>query len=99
MKRSLAFVLGLGLTVAVASEPPRYNIDANCKLTTRSLDGTGESFAGCVRDETSAQRKIAGVWDVVKPSTRQTCGDETRARSYVELLTCMQMFEDAALLK
>jgi hypothetical protein len=100
MLRTLVFAAGLGLVAAAAAEPPRYNVDANCRVTTKSADGTGESFAGCVRDETAAQSKIAAVWNAIKPSTRQTCGgDETRAKSYVELLTCVQMFEDAALLK
>jgi hypothetical protein len=87
-------LLAGGLVTTVADGPPRYDIDKLCKAVTQVQDGTGEKFAGCVRDETKAKDSIAAVWALAKPTTRQVCaGEETGQKSYVDLITCMQLYE------
>jgi hypothetical protein len=93
IKVAMGLVLG-GLVTTVADQPPKYNIDGLCKAVTKVLDGTGEKFAGCVKDETAARDNVAAVWALAKPSTRQTCaGEEGAQKSYVDLVTCMQLYE------
>jgi hypothetical protein len=90
-------ILGLvgGLMVShVADQPPRYDVDRLCKVVAQVQDGTGEKFAGCVKDENAAKSQIEVVWTMAKPSTRQVCaGEETGQKSYVDLITCMQLYE------
>ena len=63
-------------------------------IYTKVQDGTGEKFAGCVKDETAARDNVAAVWSLAKPATRQTCaGEEGAQKSYVDLVTCMQLYE------
>ena len=87
--------LGVGLLVSqVADQPPRYDIDRLCKTVTQVQDGTGEKFAGCVRDESDAKAQIEAVWTMAKPTTRQVCTEkETGQKSYVDVITCMQLYE------
>ena len=87
--------LGVGLLVSqVADQPPRYDVDRLCKAVAQVQDGTGEKFAGCVKDESAAKAQIEAVWTMAKPSTRQVCAEkETAQKSYVDVITCMQLYE------
>ncbi|MFZ4531758.1 MAG: hypothetical protein ACOYOJ_08070 [Alsobacter sp.] len=87
--------LGVGLLVSqVADQPPRYDVDRLCKAVTQVQDGTGEKFAGCVKDESDAKVQIDAVWTLAKPTTRQVCAEkQTGQKSYVDVMTCMQLYE------
>ncbi len=87
--------LASGLFMTVADAVPNYDIDASCRASTRAADGTGERMAACKRDETTARDQLAGVWTLAKASTRETCvGAQSQgAKSYVALVTCMQIAE------
>ena len=100
MIKAVMLIVPAILSLAASERFPEYNIEATCQLSTSALDGTGEKMSGCVRDERRAREQIAPIWSAMKAGTRRVCaGDETSAPSYVELLTCVQMSEDAALLK
>jgi hypothetical protein len=100
MIKIMALTAAAGFVFAASEKLPEYNIEATCRSDTAVADGTGEKLAGCVRQEQQARGQVARIWPSMKASTRQVCaGDETRAPSYVELLTCVQMSEDASLLK
>ncbi|MHB2167465.1 hypothetical protein [Alsobacter sp. R-9] len=85
--------ISTALLVPVADEAPRWDIAASCRASTGAANGTGEKFNGCVKDETAARDQIAKVWAAAKPGMRNTCvGAQTQAaRSYVALMTCMQI--------
>ncbi len=83
------------LFMTVAETVPVFDIDASCRASTRASDGTGERMSACKRDETAARDQVAGVWTLAKAATRDTCvGAQSQgSKSYVALLTCMQIAE------
>ena len=86
----------IALISPVSDTVPRYDIERMCRISTTAADGTGERMAGCVRDETAARQQVSTIWPTTKSTTRATCaGDERGVKSYVELITCVQMFEAA----
>jgi hypothetical protein len=87
--------LASGLLLTVSDAVPNYNIETSCRASTTAADGTGERMAACRRDETAARDQLAGVWTLAKASTRETCvGMQSQgSKSYVALVTCMQIAE------
>jgi hypothetical protein len=52
-----------------------------------------------MNDETEAQKELVKSWTSFKPGAQATCVQETKiggAPSYVELLTCLQLDQQAA---
>jgi hypothetical protein len=95
MLKTSMIVLTAGLYLAVADTVPAFDIDANCRASTRAADGTGERMAACRREETAARDQLTGVWTLAKAATRETClGTQSQgSKSYVALMTCMQIAE------
>lgn len=87
--------LASGLFMTVADAVPNYDIEQSCRVSTKAMDGTGERMSACKRDETAAKDQLAAVWTLAKASTRETCiGSQSQGtKSYVELVTCMQIAE------
>jgi hypothetical protein len=56
------------------------------------------SEQGCLKSEQSARETLVSQWTQFTPATRRECleiqGDGATSRSYVELLTCLQMAND-----
>jgi hypothetical protein len=56
-----------------------------------------QSVADCVRDETAAKEKLSTVWGTTSRPIRNRCQRDAVAlgiRSYLDLLTCIQMTDD-----
>ena len=89
----------LGNQAALASDRvPQLNVEAMCKATTATDKAMGlvlaQSYKSCMRDETTARKRLAAVWQANPGSVRDQCEGEAVAggiQSYVDLLTCMQM--------
>ena len=93
--------LAVQLIIAVADEVPRFNIDANCRADAAAI-ALPQSVARCKQDEQNAHDQLVKQWAQFRPSDRVTCvalASEGDAHSYVELLTCLEMANDARTLQ
>jgi hypothetical protein len=94
----LAFGLAsstLWWSAVVAQEIPRIDIEASCRRAQALTAEDTDPYAGCVRDETTAANQLSATWATSSRQHRETCGHETQIvgpPSYVELLTCLQMY-------
>jgi hypothetical protein len=95
--------------VAFAAEVPTFDLHKTCKAdvvayqstTTGQASGQDSSQVseqGCLKSEQSARETLVSQWTQFTPATRRECleiqGDGATSRSYVELLTCLQMAND-----
>ncbi|MDA9431065.1 hypothetical protein [Bradyrhizobium sp. CCBAU 51627] len=101
---SLALLASSSLT-EVSDRIPELKVEALCKATSETDKAMGlalaQSFADCMRDETTAQQQLATVWSSTKPAVRDGCEGEATSggiQSYVDLLTCIQMTDTASTL-
>jgi hypothetical protein len=92
------FAAGKVLPAAVSrSTPggvPNFDIRSICG---RVSDGF-ETSAGCTADEQSAREKLEKVWTQYASAERSRCAElssEDGLASYVELLTCLEVSDDA----
>ena len=91
-------ILGLAIVVPVfaidragaADEPPAYDIAKNCKAE-QTDSAMGKN---CTADETEARNQLARRWSSFGASQKESCFVESSIgeQSYVELLTCLEMF-------
>jgi hypothetical protein len=96
-----AALLGSQLFVMpVSDRVPELKVEVMCKATTADDKAMGlalpQSFADCMRDETTAQMQLNTVWGTAPVPLRDSCEGEATAggsQSYVDLLTCIQMAE------
>jgi hypothetical protein len=78
-----------------ADEVPEFDIALNCKAETSGTDIEGP--AHCKSDETDAKNQLAKRWSSYSASQKKDCvGESTTGgeKSYVELLTCLEMAQD-----
>ena len=95
-------VLGGQPIILVSDRVPHLNVEALCKDTT-AVDqamklSNAQSLGSCMRDENAAQQQLDSVWQTTSISIRDRCEGEAVAggfQSYVDLLTCIQMADDA----
>jgi hypothetical protein len=95
--------------VAFAAEVPTFDLHKTCKAdvvayqstTTGQASGQDSSQAseqGCLKSEQSARETLVSQWTQFTPATKRECleiqGDGATSRSYVDLLTCLQMAND-----
>jgi hypothetical protein len=96
-------VLTSHLVVAVADQPPKFDIARGCKVDSASAfdpnAGMDATIKRCMDDEQQAKDQLETQWLGFANSDRimcisETVGEEADADatppSYVELLTCMQ---------
>jgi len=90
----LALVIGAPLVVEVA-DVPVYDVAPGCRAAVTVMPG---SFEACMNDEQSARTQLAAKWDRFAGPQRDNCVQTENSGgspSYVELLTCLQMAQDA----
>jgi hypothetical protein len=85
-------------TVVLADEVPTFDVRATCGAEAQADPAAG-AVASCLADEQRARETLAREWAQFAPESRTTCV-QTEAgipgvRSYVELLTCLQLAKDA----
>jgi hypothetical protein len=96
---SLAF--GAALLHATADGIPNLDVATGCRAAARmgdqlSLDST---LKQCLADEHGARNELEKQWSQFSPALRQRCLATTEtggSPSYVEVLVCLQMAQDAA---
>jgi hypothetical protein len=91
----LALAVGSTAFVMVA-DVPAYDVAPSCRAAVTVMPG---SFEACMNDERTARATLAASWDRFSGPQRDSCvqteNNTGGPPSYVELLTCLQMAQDA----
>jgi hypothetical protein len=86
------------LASAKADGVPRFDVARSCQ-DARAYVGDDKNLAyrGCMKDENDARAELARKWAKFNPGDRKDCVAQGAAPvpSYVELLTCLEMSEEA----
>jgi hypothetical protein len=79
---------------ALADEVPTFDVRATCRVESQA-DPSAGTAAGCLSDEQKARETLVAQWARFAPESRTSCIEEQAGalspRSYVELLTCLQV--------
>ena len=91
------FLLMFLSSAALAADVPKLAYETTCRSAQQRQGAELHTFDACMTDEQNARQELAaGLWDKAKPSTRQICHDSGSvggSPSYIELLTCVQLYE------
>lgn len=92
------FLIPASLVLAKPDAVPQFNVQPSCQGA-RSFLGNDQALAyqGCLKDEADARAELAKRWPKFRPEDRRDCvaqGAEPMP-SYVEILTCLEMSEQA----
>jgi len=90
----LAVSFGSPLLIEIA-DVPDYDVAPACRAAVTVMPG---SFNACMKDEQNARAQLAATWDRFAGPQRDNCvltENSGGSPSYVELLTCLQMAQDA----
>ena len=92
-----AMALGSQGAVAVADDVPTFDVRATCRAESQGDPGAG-TVAACMADEQKARETLVSQWAQFAPASKarcmQTATDISGVRSYVELLTCLQIAKE-----
>jgi hypothetical protein len=91
----VAIALGSPTVLPVADPIPDYDVTPVCRAAITVMPG---SFEACMKDEQAARAQLTASWDRFAVPQRASCmlTESTGGTpSYVELLTCLQMAQDA----
>jgi len=104
-----AFVPSLLLStlqvVLVNDQVPNLAVEASCRAVTQLNQSSGladaQSLDGCTKDEEQARQTSRQTWTTFSSSQRERCiGEATSGPpSYVDLLVCLQLAQDAKALE
>src|SRR6201995_3453032 len=91
----LALAFGSSPFIAIA-DVPAYDVVPSCRAAVTVMPA---SFEACMKNEQAARAQLATSWDRFTGSQRDNCvqteNNTGGPPSYVELLTCLQMAQDA----
>jgi hypothetical protein len=98
MPLSLAVIaLGSQPIAALADDVPTYDVRSTCRAETHDDPGAGTA-ATCLADEQKARETLVAQWAQFDAESKKSCaqleGVTAGLRSYVELLTCLQIAKD-----
>jgi hypothetical protein len=89
-------VLGTELIIGIANGVPSFNIEPSCKVA----GNTGGDLRrdACLRTEREAREQLGKDWNGFMAADRTRCVETSTmggaSRSYVELLTCLEIARD-----
>ena len=93
-----AVVLGSQPIAALADDVPTYDVRSTCRAESQDDPGAGTATA-CLADEQKARETLVAQWGQFTGESKRNCaqleGVTAGLRSYVELLTCLQIAKDA----
>ena len=78
---------------------PKLDIKSTCRRAQPLSSGEKSAYQSCIDDEVRAQKELSHKWFKFKAASRSTCTQETQiggAPSYVELVTCLELDQQAA---
>jgi|SRR5271154_7201974 len=101
MKRPLVlFAMPVLLfTPPAFGQVPELNVTAICKARSggTKLLQSGQSIEDCMRDEKAAKQQLGTPWASTSVPARHQCQSDGRAlgtTSYLDLLACIQIYQD-----
>jgi hypothetical protein len=90
-----ATALGWQAGAVAARDLPKFDVNRTCRGEAGDHGRTKAFIDACLADEQKAQEQLTKEWAKYAPDIQQTCvGTATSIagiRSYVELLTCIEM--------
>lgn len=93
----LALVVGMQLLTAVADEVPAFDLNPTCNAA--PIAGIRpRSRESCMNEELRARDRISESWNNIPIGDRSSCvasASSSPSRSYVQLLTCLELAADA----
>lgn len=93
---SNALALGSQLLIAVTNGVPSFNIEPSCKAAGNT--GGDVRREACLRTEREARDQLGKEWNGFTVADRTRCVETATmggaSRSYVELLTCLEIARD-----
>ena len=97
-----ALALCLAARIAAADEAPNFDVSVTCREAAKLGGGVDASLAykGCMQDEKAAAATLRGNWSRYAKQNRDTClaAGLKPIPSYVEILTCIEMYDDVGAL-
>ena len=94
--------LSTQIFMTVADGVPKFDIARGCRVdSTQAFDlsaGLNETVKRCVADEQQALAQLEKQWSEFRESDKAQCTGEAKiggTPSYVDLLTCLQLAQDA----
>jgi len=94
--------LSTQLVMTVADGVPKFDIARGCRVdSSQAFDlsvGLNETVKRCVADEQQALTKLQTQWSQFREPDKTQCTGEANiggTPSYVDLLTCLQLANDA----
>jgi Protein of unknown function (DUF3551) len=86
------------VTTAVADEPPKLDITTPCNAAAQFALLAGRDKDACVNDERMAETTLAQNWSTYSADDKSQCVGTVKTggpSSYVELLSCIEVLQDA----
>jgi hypothetical protein len=94
----LLIYFGASLVMPVADKVPSFDVTASCKAVAALGLAESQSPEACIRDEQAAHTELQQKWVSFPAADRSRCVTETMIGnnpSYVEILTCLQLTQEA----
>lgn len=87
--------------LALTDSVPKLDVAQSCREA-QNFGGEDNNLAykGCMQDEQDALKQLRQKWSSFKAEDRRTCIAQgiSPMPSYVEILTCIEMYDDASVL-
>jgi hypothetical protein len=81
--------------LARADQVPHLDVEKSCReAQDYGVSDAQQTFRNCMLDEKEAKDQLVQKWSQFKPVDRRSCIPDAPARSYVEMLTCLEMNEE-----
>ncbi len=95
---ALGLVFASHPATATVNRVPVLNVEKSCRAAQDyGTTDPKETFRNCMLDEKEARAQLSQKWAKFKPSSRRACVPPNPIPSYVEMLTCLEMDQDALL--
>jgi hypothetical protein len=94
----VSLALGASLWLAASDSVPTFDPGPSCRAGAQSGVDLQPNVAGCVQDEEQARASLATEWQQFSRNDKSSCVAEAESggpRSYIELLTCLEIGRDA----
>jgi hypothetical protein len=108
--RMTRFALAAGVALALlpiaspvparADSVPKLNVSQSCKAAARGAISIGRDQEACMGDERAAEESLTKNWSQYSAVHKTQCVGMTTqgGPSYVELISCLEIMRDAALI-
>jgi hypothetical protein len=84
--------------LAALDRVPVLDVKKSCRAAeSYGLTDSKATFHNCMLDEQEARAQLGQKWSKFKLSSRRACLPSHPIPSYVEMLTCLEMYQDALL--